>query len=137
MQLILIPTMQVFYHTQVLCMQDPRLVSSPYVCMQVGLIPNEYIFFNTEFLCIQNKTYYYKMEYFVRKRLCICCSAQPPPGSLFSLPLQQLLLPKFDYSELQPKQGQRSYGTKNPVRRNIPMERVYLEEPQVTQPNQD
>ncbi len=29
-------------------MQDPRLVSSPYVCTQVVLIPNEYVFFNTE-----------------------------------------------------------------------------------------
>ncbi len=37
-------------------MQDPRLVSSPYVCMQVVLIPNEYVFPNTEFLCMQNKT---------------------------------------------------------------------------------
>ena len=41
-------------------MQDPRLVSSPYVCMWVVLIPNEYVFFAyTEFLCVYNKTYYW------------------------------------------------------------------------------
>ena len=35
-------------------MQDLRLVSIPYVCMQVILIPNEYVFFAyTEFLCTQ------------------------------------------------------------------------------------
>ncbi len=47
-------------------MQNPRLVSSRYVCMQAVLIPNEYVFYNTEFLCMQNKTYYSKMKYFVR-----------------------------------------------------------------------
>ncbi len=80
MQVLLIPTMQFFYYTEVLCMQYPRLVSSPYVCMQVVLIPNEYVFSSTEFLFMQNMTHYSKMEYFVRKRLCICCRAQPPPG---------------------------------------------------------
>ncbi len=37
------------------------------------------------------------MECFVQKWLCISCRAQPPPGSLFSSPLQQLLPPKFNY----------------------------------------
>ncbi len=46
-------------------MQDPRLVSIPYVCMWIILIPNENIFLaQTKFLCMQDKTII-KIEYFV------------------------------------------------------------------------
>ena len=108
-------------------MQDPRFVSSPYVCMQNILIPNEYDFLPVlnSYVCrirqsIPNwntlfkkgcasaaaqmsphstgiasqypRTIYSKLEYFVQKRLCICCSADVAAFHRH----RQLVLPSYN-----------------------------------------
>jgi hypothetical protein len=58
------------------------------------------------------------MEYFVQKRLHICCSTQSPPGSLFSSPSQQPLPPKFYYF-IQPHECSRIFSAHNLIMRII------------------
>ncbi len=53
-------------------LKHPRILAYiKLLCMYAGCTDSKYVgFFNTEFLCMYKKTYYSKMEYFVRNIEC-------------------------------------------------------------------